>query len=516
VVGTCIGYVAQAGIAYLLKDLVRGELPPPALAPAVLGLLAPLAVLTGFALPPLLQLRRVPPARVLRRNIEPPPLRYVVVYGTAMLAVAAMLFYMVRDLRLVWFVFLGVVGSVLVLYGAGWLLVKSLSGLRGSVGVAWRYGMANVARRGRESIVQVMAFGLGLMVLLHLTVVRHDLMNDWRNSLPEHAPNQFLINIRPEQVSELGTFFTQSHIAVPVFVPMVRARLAAINDKPVQAHAYSDDRAKNFVEREANLTWSKQLPDGNKITSGSWWREGDGGGARVSVENGIAEALGLKLGDRLTYDVAGIPVTAKVTSTRAVEWDSFKPNFFMVFSPGVLDTVVGTYITSVHIDPEQRSVLTEFYRRFPEITAIDIDAIIKQVRGVMDDASRAVQYVFIFAILAGITVLLAAIQSTRDERRYESAMLRTLGASRKVVLQGVATEFTVLGILSGTLAATGASVAGYFFATHMLDLKYHADPVVWMLGWISGALLVGTAGTLATRSVVNHPPAAILKEAGND
>jgi putative ABC transport system permease protein len=295
---------------------------------------------------------------------------------------------------------------------------------------------------------------------------------------------------------------------------MVRARLAEINGEPVQARDYSEDRAKNFVEREANLTWSKDLPEGNKITSGNWWREGDGGGPRVSVENSVAQALGLKVGDRITYDVAGIPITAKVASTREVEWDSFKPNFFMVFSPGVLDSVTGTYITSVHIDPEQRSVLTDFYRRFPEITAIDIDAIIKQVRGVMDDASKAVQYVFMFAILAGITVLLAAIQATRDERRYESAMLRTLGASRRIVLQGVATEFTVLGLLAGTLAATGASIAGYFFATRMLDLKYHPDPIVWLLGWIIGALLVGTAGTLATRSVVNHPPAAILKEAG--
>jgi len=516
VVGTALGYIAQAGIAFLLKDLVRGDLPSPSFAPAVLGLLAPLAVLVGFALPPLLQLSRVPPARVLRRNIEPPPLRYIVVYGAAMLAVGGMLLYMVRDLRLVGYVLVGVVGSVIVLYAAGWLLVKSLGGLRGSVGVAWRYGMANVVRRGRESIVQVVAFGLGLMVLLHLTVVRHDLLDDWRNGLPEHAPNQFLINIRPEQVPELSTFFTANHIAVPIFVPMVRARLADINGEPVQGHTYTDDRAKNFVDREANLTWSRNLPEGNKIASGSWWRDGDGGGARVSVENGIATALGLKLGDRLTYDVAGIPVTATVTSTREVEWDSFKPNFFMVFSPGVLDSVTGTYITSVHIDSEQRAVLTNFYKRFPEITAIDIDAIIQQVRGVMDDASRAVQYVFLFAILAGITVLLAAIQSTRDERRYESAMLRTLGASRSIVLQGVATEFTVLGVLAGTLAATGASLAGYFFATHMLDLKYHPDLVVWLLGWISGALLVGTAGTLATRSVVNHPPAAILKEAASD
>ena len=511
VCGALIGYAAQEGIAYLLRDLVRGELPRPSLSAGWIGLMTSILILIGFALPPLLQLRKVPPARVLRRNLEPPPLRYAVVYGTAIAALGALLFWLVRDEKLLGYVAAATAVTFVVLIAAGWVLVRSLSALRGSVGVSWRYGMANIARRGRDSVIQIVAFGLGLMVLLLLAVVRNDLMHQWRASLPANAPNYFMINIRPDQTMAVRDFFAQRAIQPPELVPMIRARLTQINATPVTQLSLTNERAKDFLEREANLTWAQAMQRDNKIVAGEWWREGDGGGPRVSVEIELAKSLGLKVGDTLTYDIAGELVDAKVTSFREVQWDSFRPNFFMVFSPGTLDDSTGTYITSVHIAQQQRRMLLDFSRQFPEVTAIDLDAILTQVRGVMDKASLAVQYVFAFTLLAGITVLLAAIQATRDERRYESAMLRTLGASRRVVLQGVAAEFTTLGILSGTLAAVGATAAGYFLATRLFNLEYTFSFAVWGIGLVAGALLVGVSGTLATRSVVNHPPVATLR-----
>ena len=511
VCGALIGYAAQEGIAFLLRDLVRGELPRPALSAGWLGLMTSIFILIGFALPPLLQLRKVPPARVLRHNLEPPPLRYAVVYGTAIAALGALLYWLVRDPKLLGYVAVATLATFVVLIAAGWVLVKSLGTLRGSVGVSWRYGMANIARRGRDSVIQIVAFGLGLMVLLLLAVVRNDLMHQWRASLPENAPNHFMINIRPDQTAAIGEFFAKRAVPPPELVPMIRARLTQINGTPVAQLNKSNERAKDFLEREANLTWAQAMQKDNKLVAGEWWRPDDGGGPRVSVEIELAQALGLKIGDNLTYDIAGEIVDAKVTSFREVQWDSFRPNFFMVFSPGTLDDTTGTYITSVHIAREQRGILLEFTRQFPEVTAIDLDAILTQVRGVMDKASLAVQYVFAFTLLAGITVLLAAIQSTRDERRYESAMLRTLGASRRVVLQGVAAEFTTLGLLSGTLAAVGATAAGYFLATRLFNLDYTFSFAVWGIGLAAGALLVGISGTLATRSVVNHPPVATLR-----
>ena len=511
IAGTLLGFLAQAGLAWLLRDLIRGDLPPPGLQALWLGLATSVMILVGFALPPLLQLKRVPPARVLRRNLEPPPLRYTLVYGLAIGAVLALLYGLVRDARLVTYVAAGIGVTFLGLALAGWLLVKALAPLRRGVGVAWRYGLANIARRGRDSVVQIVAFGLGLMVLLLLALVRDDLLEDWRASLPEDAPNYFMINIRPDEGDAIRAFFRERGLPPTDLVPLVRARLTHINGVPVDQLAFESDRAQGFVEREANLTWSATLRDDNRLLSGEWWREGDGGEARVSVEQEFGQRLGLDLGDTVTYDVAGEPISAKVTSTREVRWDSFQPNFFMVFSPGVLDDVTGTLITSAHVAPAQRPALVDLVRRFPEVTIIDLDALLSQVRDVMDKAALAVQYVFLFTLAAGLMVLLAAIQATRDERRYESAMLRTLGASRRVVFQGVAAEFTALGLLSGLLASAGATLAGYFLAREIFNLKYAPDPLVWVTGIVGGALLVGVAGVLAARSVVTHPPVETLR-----
>jgi putative ABC transport system permease protein len=510
--GTIAGYLAQSGLAWLLRDLIRSDLPPPGVATAWLGLVTAVTILVGFALPPLLQLRRVPPARVLRRNLEPPPLRYAAVYLLAVGSVLGLLYGLVRDARLVTVVAAGIAGTFVALAVAGWLLVKALRPLRSGVGVAWRYGLANIARRGRDGIVQIVAFGLGLMVLLLLALVRDDLLEDWRASLPADAPNYFMINIRPDEGEAIEAFFRDRGLPPTELVPLVRARLTAINDVPVSEIRFEGDRAQGFVEREANLTWARTLRDDNRLVSGTWWTERDGGGARVSVEQEYAERLGLKLGDTVTYDVAGEPVSARVTSLRDVRWDSFQPNFFMVFSPGVLDDVTGTLITSVHVQPGQRPALVDLVRQFPEVTIIDIAALLSQVRDVMDKAALAVQYVFLFTLAAGLMVLLAAVQATRDERRYESAMLRTLGASRRVVFQGVAAEFTALGLLAGLLAALGASVAGYFLAREVFNLRYAIDPWVWLVGIVGGGTLVGVAGVLAARSVVSQPPVETLRQ----
>ena len=511
-IGTASGFLGQQGLAWLLKDLIVGELPAPAIHSAYLGLVTAVAVLTGFALPPLLQLRVVPPLRVLRHNVEPPPLTYGVTAGLAVAAILAMLLWLVQDLELVLWVALGTAATLALLLLAGWLLVHSLARLRNAVGVAWRYGLANIARRGRESIVQVVAFGLGLMVLLLLAVVRNDLLEDWRASLPPNAPNHFLINIRPDDRGAVQDFFVAQGTARPQMFPMIRARLTQINGKPTSETKFGSDRGQGFAEREQNLTWAAEPQSDNRIVAGRWWSSRDEGKPLISIATEYQEDLGLKLGDRLTFDVAGETLETTVASVRKVQWDSFQPNFFLVLPPGLLAGAAGTYMTSVYLTQDQRRSLVELVRRFPSVSIFDIDALLKQIRDVGDKASLAVQYVFLFTLVAGITVLLAAIQATRDERRYESAMLRTLGASRRTVLLGVAAEFTALGLLSGVLAALGATIAGYFLATRLFNLQYTFDPWVWTLGIVLGAMLVGISGTLATHSVVNHPPIATLRQ----
>ncbi len=293
---------------------------------------------------------------------------------------------------------------------------------------------------------------------------------------------------------------------------MIRARMSAINGKSIEEFKPATDRGEGFAEREQNLSWAETPQLDNKIVSGRWWTEADRGKHYVSVASEYQEELDLKLGDRLAFDVAGETIEAEVLSFREVEWDSFRPNFFLVFSPGTLDGLAGTWLTSMNLDIGQRKMLVDLVRRFPSVSVFDIDAILAQVRDVIGRASLAVQCVFLFTLAAGITVLLAAIQATRDERRYESAMLRTLGARRRVVLAGVASEFTALGMLAGVLAAIGATLAGWLLAREVFDLKYAIDPWVWVIGLAAGAVIVGGAGTLAARGVVNHPPISTLRE----
>jgi putative ABC transport system permease protein len=401
-----------------------------------------------------------------------------------------------------------------VLYGAGHLLVLTLSGLRSRVGVAWRYGLANIARRGRESAVQIVAFGLGLTVLLLLAVVRTTLLQEWRASLPPGAPNHFFINIRPEERAAIGKFFTDRRIAAPELFPMIRGRLIEVNGRSVADLPGLDDRGRRFAEREQNLTWTQQLQSDNEITAGHWWTQDEYGKPLVSIASEYERDLKLKLGDRLLFDVAGESLEVTVTSIRKVRWDSFHPNFFLVMAPGLIESAAGTYMTSVHLTPEQKPMLVDLVREFPGVSVFDIDRLLSQVRELMDKASRAVEYVFLFTLLAGVMVLLAAIQSTRDERRYESAILRTLGASRRTVLESVAAEFTMLGLLAGALASICAGGVGSLLASRVFSIPSSLPLIFEVTAWglLAGALLVGITGTWAARSVVNHPPIATLRQ----
>jgi putative ABC transport system permease protein len=505
--GTALGWVAQEGLVRILADLIGQRLPPPTLAPAVGGLVLAGIVLAGFALVPIVELCRTPPGRVLRRDLLPPAAGPLLLYGAAIAGGVALLAWQVRDASLAGWLSLGTAAVVLLLASGGWALVQLAARLRAG-GAAWRYGLANVARRGRDSIIQVGAFGIGLMVLLLLTLVRSGLLDQWRATLPDDAPNRFLINIQPHEADGVREFLAE-RFGGGELVPLIRARITAINGRPVAEIEFSSPRAQSFIDRESNLSWAREPAPDNRIVAGRWWPVGDE--SEVSVEVDFARDLGLKLGDRLEFDIAGERLDVKVTSLREVQWDSFNPNFFMVFPPGRMEGYPLTYISSMHVDRARRGDVLELVRSYPSVTVIDIEAAIQQVRDVMDQASLAVQYVFLFALGAGILVMLAVVQSTREERLYESAMLRTFGARKRVVLAGVAVEFAALGMISGILAAAGATGVAWLLARRVFRLEFAADPSVWVAGLLAGLVLVGATGVLATRTVVTHPPVNVLR-----
>jgi putative ABC transport system permease protein len=449
---------------------------------------------------------------VLRNDVGPPPLRYTTIYGVAAAAVTGLLYVLFGDIELIAYLLTGTVATFLVLYSAGRLLVFGLQRVRGGVGVAWRYGIANVARRGRESSVQVVAFGIGLMVLLLLTSVRTELMAEWQATLPANAPNHFLINIQPAEREALAATLVAAGVADPLLTPLVRARMSHINGVPVRDYPAASERGRDELDDETNLTWSAELPEANQLASGEWWTE-NSGMPQISLEEELRAAIGLTLGDEITYAIGGEALTVRLTSTRLVQWESFRPNFFMVLSPGAVERFAHTYITSLYVAPDQRRVTVDLVRQFPSVSVLDIGAVLEQVRRSMDRAALAVQYVFLFTLAAGVMVLLAAIQATREERMFESAVLRTLGARRSVVLQGVAAEFAALGLLAGTLAAVGAAAIGYVIATQLFQLEFVPGVALWLGGLVAGTLIVGISGTLAVRSVINTSPVATLRGA---
>lgn len=510
--GVLLGYGAQYGLAVIAAEIVGFVLPPASGLPFLLGVLTAATVVVGFALPHLLRLGSTPPLRVLRKDLPAPRLSALATWGTALAAIAALVFVIVRDALLVGLIAGGVVGMTLLAGGIGWLLVRVLGRFRGAAGIAWRYGLANIARRGPESIVQIVAFGLSLMVLLLLGLVRNDILATWEETLPATAPNHFMINIEPGQLPGLRAFF-QTQIGRDVTaLPLIRGRLSAINGQPASGFKAAGSQGMAFLQRESNLTWTAALSASNTVTDGKWWGSDYAGPPQISLDARLAESLGIGVGDRLRFNVAGEDIEAPVTSLRSVEWDSFQPNFFVVLSPGLAAELPQTYLASVYVPRDRVKILGQLVREFPGVTVVDLEVILAQVRSVIDRAALAVQYVFVFTLLAGLVVLFAAIQISRDERRFESAILHTLGAARRKILQGVAVEFLTLGSLSGMLAAFGATALGWALAHYAFRLEYSVSPLLWPLGLLAGALIVGVAGTLATRRAVSEPPVSVLRD----
>ncbi len=511
-VGCALGMMTQFVITELLDQLVLAHLPPPSFKALFLGYATGIVMLTGFAIPPLLSLRRVPPLRVLRKDVSSGRVSGWFVYLAVVVCMAILLYWQIGDIGLVTVVLGGIMATLLVLALAAYVLILVLGRLRGQVGVAWRFGLANISRRPVSSVIQIVAFGLGIMVMLLLSTVRSDLLNDWQTSLPADAPNHFVINVQSDQVDAMQNYFNQRGVSNTRLYPMVRARLVEINGAPARTSDYDSERAKHMITREFNLSWAEHMQLDNTLVEGSWWSRDDFGKPLLSMESKLAQTLRLQMGDILGFDINGTVIEFTITNLRSVDWDTFNINFFTVVPPGVLEDKPANWVTSVYLDSEQRQQLGQLVRMFPNVTLIDVDTIMQRVRGIIDRVSLAVEFIFLFTILAGLAVLYAAIQANQDERRFENAVLRTLGARKKTLILGLFAEFTTLGALSGLLAGLSATTLAWLLAETIFKFDYQFDITVALTGIVSGILIVVIAGMLGTRSVLTHPPVKTLRE----
>lgn len=512
--GVVVALGGQQLLVFTLATVMDGDLPWPSAVPGVAALATGILLLLGFALPPLVALAKVPPLRVLRRDLPRPRAGGLFAYALGIATVAMLIAWQAREAQAGAILVVGVGGLVLLAALSAWALIAMLKRLP-QRGVSWRFGLANLSRRRFASSLQIGALALGLMSLLLLTVVRGDLLRNWRANLPPDAPNQFLVNVLPDQVADARATLNNRFGREIGFSPMVRGRLVEVNGIALDTTKFEDARARRLAEREFNLSWADRLPPGNRVVRGEFWAvNAPAGNAGMSLEDGIAGSLGVKVGDSLTFDVAGSRVTAQVTSLRKVDWDSFRVNFFALFPPGPLDGKPATYIAAFRAPQADRGWLAPLLRLHPNILAIDVGELMRQVQSIVDKVSRAIEFVFLFTLAGGLLVLQAAIASTQDERRFDAAVLRTLGASRRQ-LQGVQiAEFLLQGALAGLVAAAGATAIGWALADRVFKIPFEGNPMLWLYGIVGGALAVALAGWLGTRGTLRQPPLTVLRQLG--
>ncbi|WP_087881856.1 ABC transporter permease [Caballeronia mineralivorans] len=515
VAGVVLGFGGHLVLLDWLGTLVDVELPPPSVWPALQGIATGLVLLLGFAVPPLLPLTRVPPVHVIRRELGDAGRVAWIAYGVGVLLFAGLLVLAAGEWKLGGIVAGGFAGGLIVFGGiariALWAAARFVRSERVGAGVGWRYALASLERRSGASALQITALGIGLMCLLLIAMTRSDLIAGWRQSTPPDAPNQFLIDIQPDQRASVTDYLKQHGQADATLSPMVRGRLIAVNGKPVSPDNYEKADAKRLVDREFNLSYTTQLPSDNRVVGGDWY--GTNGRAQVSIEEGLAKTINVKLGDTLRFDVAGMQVEGPVTSLRKVDWNSFKVNFFVLMPPPSISDLPATFITSFHLPPGQQGLIDGLINKYPSVTAIDIAPILAQIQRVLEQVIGAVQFLFIFTLAAGVLVLYAALAGTRDERVHESALLRALGASHKQVRSVQTAEFVAVGALSGLMAALGAQGIGWVLASRVFEFHIDFNPWLVPAGIAAGVVCSGVGGWMSLRRVLSRPALQSLRDA---
>ncbi|MBJ6979978.1 FtsX-like permease family protein [Luteimonas sp. MC1895] len=517
--GVAIAWGLQWAIGGWLAGMLGIAIPPAGLMPALGGYGVGLVVLLAFAAPPVLALRRVPALSVLRRDLDPTEPAALLVLAAGIAGIGALLWWQAGSPALALAMLAGIALTLGALALLAWLMILAVRRLRGRLRGSARYGLANVSRRAGTSIAQVSALGLGLMALLLLTFVRTDLLERWQLALAAEAPNRFIVNVQQDQIDGVAAVAAAQGLTAPVLYPMVRGRLATHNGTPVRGEDYAGEdgdeasgRAQRRADREFNLSTARELRDDNRVTAGEFWGAGGTEGVELSVEAGFAESLDWALGDRVAFDIAGRRIEGRVTSLREVDWESFRPNFFVLFSPGALDGYPASWITAVSVPQGDTAFTRELVQRYPNVSVIDVDAVLTQVRNTADQVSTVVEVVFWFALAAGLLVLLAAISASQDERLLEGGVMRVLGASRRQLRLAQASEFAVIGLLSGLVAAVAATVLAGVVAQEVFDLPWTPDLGMAAAGGLAGMAAALVAGLWATRRVLDAPPAVTLRE----
>lgn len=509
--GLLLGYLLHHVFLLLLAGLVETRLPAPGWAPVLLGGGMGLTLLFAFGLPPVLQLAQVPPLRVIRRDMGQLRPASVGVLAVGVAGFAALLMAVSSDVNLGLIAVGGFAAAVLVFAGLGWLAIQLL---RRSVNEATApralvLATRQISARPAYTVVQISALAVGLLALVLLVLLRTDLISGWRSSTPPDAPNRFVINLMPEQAQPFQQALRDAGVEKFDWYPMIRGRLVAVNGRSVSAQDYEDERARRLVEREFNLSHSATQPPNNTITAGHWQAEEAGA---ISIEEGLAKTLRLKVGDVLRFEVAGAPIDSTVTSLRKVDWASMRANFFALYPVSAMPDLPVTYLSAFKAPPV-RGFDNALVRQFPNITATDVGSAIAQLQKVLDQVIAAVEFLFVFTLAAGLVVLFAAVSATREDRAREYAIMRAVGAGSALLRQVQRIELAGVGLLAGFLASLVASAVGWALAHYVFDFTWVVSLWVPLAGALAGAALALAAGWWGLREVLNRPVMQTLRQA---
>ncbi len=509
--GAALGWAVHWVLALLLQGLVGVALPAPGPMPVLVGMAIGAVLTAGVVLPRVLQLANVPTLAVIRKEAVPMVRASLLAYVLAAAGVFALLVMSVRDTKLALGVAAGFAVGAAIFAVCVRLTTAVLASQRARAPTfALRNALAACARRPQGVIVQTLALSVGLMAIALLVLIRGDLISAWQRSVPADAPNRFVINIQPDQTTAFKKYVTDLGLPAPDLSPMIRARLIEKNGTAVGPESFEDERAKRLVDREFNFSYTDTLPSHNKLKEGVWFKPD---AAEVSMETGIMETLALKLGDTLTFDIAGQKVGSKITSTRTVAWDSMRVNFFAIGSPSAFGNQPQTFISAMNVPDAKAREFQAAVKQFPNITIIDTRNVIAQVQGVLTQVIRAVEFLFLFALAAGVVVLFVATTATRDERRREAAVMRALGSSSQQIRASQGWEFAIIGAIAGLLAATGASVLAFLIGKYGFSFTYVPSPWVAGMTVIAGVIVTLAGGWWVVRKAINTPPVVTLREA---
>ena len=509
--GVAIGYAVHFAFVLLLAGLVDAALPAASLWPVLFGLGMGLTLLFAFGLPPVLQLAQVPPLRVIRRDVGNLKPASIGVLAVGVAGFAALLLAASSDLKLGLIAVGGFAVAVVVFAALGWLAVKALRwSVNESTAPRWLVlATRQLSARPAYAVVQISALAVGLLALVLLVLLRTDLISSWRKATPPDAPNRFVINVMPDQSEAFQKALRDGGVAKYDWYPMIRGRLVAVNGKPVSPDDYTEDRAKRLVDREFNVSHSPVKPPNNDVVAGKWTDEEKDA---ISVEEGIATTLGLKMGDQLRFDMGGVQVESRITSLRKVDWGSMRANFFVIYPVSQLIDVPVTFMSAFKA-PETKGFDNTLVRSFPNITNVDMTSTVAQIQRVLDQVIRAVEFLFAFTLAAGLVVLFAAVTATREERAREFAIMRAVGARASLLRQVQRAELAGVGLLAGFLASIVATVVGWVLARYVFEFAWTVSLWVPLFGALSGAVLALAAGWWGLREVLRRPVVETLRRA---